>query len=103
MAQGMTALMPTSPEQVAPAKAAPTRLEDLSPRELDVLRLVTNCYTNQEIGEHLYLSLNSVKTYIRGAYRKIGAATRSHAVVWGVRHGLLEPLDDGSGIAAEGA
>ena len=67
-------------------------LEVLSPRELDVLRLVTNCATNQEISEQLYVSPNSVKTYIRGAYRKIGATTRSEAVVWGVRHGLLEDL-----------
>ena len=66
------------------------RLEDLSPRELDVIRLITNCYTNQEISDRLYVSLNSVKTYVRGAYRKIGATTRSHAVVWGVRNGLLE-------------
>ena len=64
--------------------------QDLSAREMDVIRLVTNCYTNQQIGEELYLSINSVKTYIRGAYRKIGASSRSHAVVWGVRHGLLE-------------
>jgi DNA-binding CsgD family transcriptional regulator len=69
-----------------------TDLEDLSPRELDVIRLVTNCYTNQEISDQLYVSLNSVKTYIRGAYRKIGATTRSQAVVWGVRHGLLEDV-----------
>lgn len=68
-------------------------LADLSPREVDVMRLVTNCYSNQEISETLYLSLNSVKTYIRGAYRKIGAPTRSHAVVWGVQHGLLEEPD----------
>ena len=66
---------------------------DLSPREVDVMRLVTNCYSNQEISETLYLSLNSVKTYIRGAYRKIGAPTRSHAVVWGVQHGLLDEPD----------
>ena len=74
------------------ADVRPTGLEDLSPRELDVLRLVTNCCTNQEISERLYVSPNSVKTYIRGAYRKIGATTRTEAVVWGVRHGLLEDV-----------
>ncbi|CAN5251902.1 hypothetical protein BH09ACT12_BH09ACT12_06980 [soil metagenome] len=65
-------------------------LADLSPRERDVLCLITNCLTNQEISDRLYVSLNSVKTYIRGAYRKIGVTTRAQAVVWGVRHGLLE-------------
>ena len=72
-------------------------LDDLSPRELDVLRLITNCFTNQEISEKLYVSLNSVKTYIRGAYRKIGVTTRAQAVVWGVRHGLLEDEVDSTG------
>lgn len=66
--------------------------EDLSPRELEVVRLVTNCYTNEDIARELYLSINSVKTYIRGAYRKIGVTTRTQAVVWGVRHGLLDDL-----------
>jgi DNA-binding CsgD family transcriptional regulator len=82
--------MSISPSPLESRLAWQADLEDLSPRELDVIRLVTNCYTNQEISEQLYVSLNSVKTYIRGAYRKIGATTRSQAVVWGVRHGLLE-------------
>ena len=79
-------LMVTSPEFLIDDAG----LGDLSPREVDVLRLITNCYSNQEISETHYLSLNSVKTYIRGAYRRIGAPTRSHAVIWGVLHGLLE-------------
>lgn len=77
-----------------------TAISDLSPREVDVLRLITNCYSNQQISETLYLSLNSVKTYIRGAYRRIGAPTRSHAVIWGVMHGLLEEGHLGSHLNA---
>lgn len=82
--------MTTSPASLHHHYSPQVGLEVLSPRELDVLRLVTNCSTNQEISDQLYVSPNSVKTYIRGAYRKIGATTRSEAVVWGVRHGLLE-------------
>lgn len=78
-----------------------TELADLSPREVDVLRLITNCYSNQEISETLYLSLNSVKTYIRGAYRRIGAPTRSHAVIWGVLHGLLEETPHSPGLSPQ--
>ena len=63
---------------------------DLTERERDVLELITNGYSNQQISASLYLSINSVKTYVRSAYRKIGAETRSHAVIWGVRHGLLK-------------
>ena len=65
-------------------------LEALSPREVDVLRLITNGMSNPEIGATLYLGINTVKTYIRTGYRKIGVTTRTQAVLWGVRHGLLE-------------
>ena len=36
----------------------------------------------------MYLSINTVKTYIRSAYRKIGVTGRSHAILWGVDHGF---------------
>jgi DNA-binding NarL/FixJ family response regulator len=41
-----------------------------------------------EIAEELYLSPNTVKTYIRGAYRKIGATNRTQAASWAITHGL---------------
>lgn len=63
----------------------------LSPRESDVLGLVTQGLSNQEIAETLYLSINSVKTYIRSTYRKMGVATRSQAVVWAMQHGFEAP------------
>jgi DNA-binding NarL/FixJ family response regulator len=71
-------------------------LADLTSRELAVLELVTNGMSNEEIAEQLYLSLNTVKTHIRTTYRKIGASTRAHAIIWGVRQGLLldEPADE---------
>jgi DNA-binding NarL/FixJ family response regulator len=46
--------------------------------------------SNHEIAEHLYLSVNSVKTYIRTAYRRIGVRSRSEAVLWVLRHNLAE-------------
>ena len=36
----------------------------------------------------MFLSINSVKTYIRSAYRKIGVTPRSQAVLWGVENGF---------------
>jgi DNA-binding NarL/FixJ family response regulator len=60
----------------------------LTPREVDVLTLITRGLTNQEIAETSYLSINSVKTYIRSAYRRIGVSSRSQAVVWALQHGF---------------
>jgi DNA-binding NarL/FixJ family response regulator len=60
----------------------------LSQRETDVLRLVVLGLSNQEVAEELSLSINSIKTYIRSAYRKIGVTTRAQVVAWCVRHGF---------------
>ena len=75
---------------------------DLTPREAEILSLVTQGLTNSEIGGQLYLSINSVKTYIRTAYRKLGLTRRSQAVRWGLEHGFLPPeprrTDTASGV-----
>ena len=60
----------------------------LTAREAEVLALITQGLSNQEIAERSYLSINSVKTYIRTAYRKIGVTRRAQAVVWGMHHGF---------------
>ena len=60
----------------------------LTTRELEVLELIAAGLMNKEIAQQLWLSVNSVKTYIRTAYRKIGVTRRSEAVVWAVQHGL---------------
>ncbi len=66
------------------------RPHGLTQRELDMLELITEGRSNEEIAKSLYLSINSVKTYIRMAYRKIGVTRRSQAVLWGVHHGLAD-------------
>ena len=60
----------------------------LTPRESEILQLVTEGYSNEEIARRLYLSINSIKTYIRSSYRKIGVTRRPQAVLWGVHHGF---------------
>jgi DNA-binding NarL/FixJ family response regulator len=61
----------------------------LTPRELEILTLITSGLTNGEIGEELGLSINSIKTYIRQAYRKIDVERRTQAVAWGMANGLV--------------
>jgi len=63
----------------------------LTEREVEVLALITQGMSNLEIAERLYLSINSVKTYIRSAYAKIGASSRSRAVAWCLQHGFAPP------------
>ena len=86
-------------ETVVPRESAPTADRDttgqwpgrehgLTARESEVLALITQGLSNQEIAERTYLSINSVKTYIRTGYRKIGVGRRSQAVAWGMRHGF---------------
>jgi DNA-binding NarL/FixJ family response regulator len=60
----------------------------LTDREAEVLARIAEGYSNQEIAGQLFLSINSVKTYIRSAYRKIDASSRSQAVSWAIRHGF---------------
>lgn len=65
----------------------------LSPRETRVLSLVAQGLSNDEIAARDFLSINTVKTYIRTAYRKIGVTSRSQASVWAVQHGYATEID----------
>lgn len=72
--------------------AAGTRLaEPLSRRELEVLPLIAEGLTNQEIAARLYLSLHTVKAHARTIYAKLGVSSRTQAVAKGRALGLLSP------------
>jgi len=62
--------------------------DTLSARELEVVRLVARGETNKEMARRLGLSENTVKTYLRRAYRKLGCQTRSEAAALIARSGL---------------
>ena len=66
----------------------PGRSEGLSERESEILALITQGKSNAEIAQLVFLSINSIKTYIRSTYRKIGAKSRVEAVLWGIDHGF---------------
>ena len=67
----------------------PGREHGLSPRESEVLALIAQGLSNQEIADRAFLSINSVKTYIRSAYRKIGVERRTQAVLWATGNGFI--------------
>jgi DNA-binding NarL/FixJ family response regulator len=68
--------------------AWPGQAEGLTSREAEMICLITSGLTNAEIASTLFLSINSVKTYIRTAYRKMAVTSRSEAVLWGIDHGF---------------
>ena len=60
----------------------------LSPRELEVLRLMADGRTNQEIADELFLSLRTVTTHITAILGKLGLPSRTAAVAYAIRNGL---------------
>jgi DNA-binding NarL/FixJ family response regulator len=68
--------------------AWPGQAEGLTPRESEVLSLIVSGLSNQDVADRMFLSINSVKSYVRTGYRKMGVASRSQAVLWGLGHGF---------------
>lgn len=66
----------------------PGQAEGLTQRESEVLQLITRGLTNNAIAEQCHLSVNTVKYYVRSAYRKIAVERRPQAVKWGMENGM---------------
>lgn len=64
---------------------------DLTSRELRVLKLIAEGWTNKEIAQRLSLSIDTVKGAVQGIVGKLNARGRTHAAVMGVQAGLIEP------------
>ena len=62
----------------------------LTPREVEVLRLVAAGYTNPEIAEQLVISIRTVETHRAAIHRKLDTSSRAEAVAFAREHGLLE-------------
>ena len=66
-----------------------TETPELSKREREILRLLSNGMTNEEIGRELFISPETVRTHVRRAISKLGAKTRTQAVATALRKGLI--------------
>jgi LuxR family maltose regulon positive regulatory protein len=67
----------------------PALVEPLSARELEVLRLIAQGQSNQEIAESLVVALSTVKKHINGVYGKLGVRSRTQALARARELGLL--------------
>jgi DNA-binding NarL/FixJ family response regulator len=74
-----------------PRPDPPKELDDLSERERDVLRLMSNGLSNAEIGKELYISETTVKTHVTHILQKLNLRDRVQAVVLAYQTGLFEP------------
>jgi two-component system, NarL family, response regulator NreC len=74
-----------------PAASHRNALDVLSPREMDVLRLVALGHTNQEIAARLCISEKTVETHRAHVFSKLGLRTRADLVRFALEHGLLAP------------
>ena len=72
-----------------PRRSPPELVEQLTGRELSVLRLLPSALAPREIAKELYLSPNTIKTHTRSLYRKLGVNTRHEAVEAARRVNLL--------------
>ena len=67
------------------------RLEflDLTPRELEILRLIAEGMSNQRIAERLYLSVHTVKNHVHNMLERLGLGSRGEAVQYAKKRGWL--------------
>jgi DNA-binding NarL/FixJ family response regulator len=73
-----------------PRPARPKEMDELTARELEILRLMASGLSNAEIGERLYIGETTVKTHVTHVLQKLGLRDRVQAVVLAHQTGLLE-------------
>lgn len=87
-----TAEQPPAPHPTLPLDAPlPERLQQLgiTPREHEVLQLMAQGLSNQQIADHLFVSLNTVKTHSSNLFAKLDAQRRTQAIQKALALGLL--------------
>lgn len=87
-ARGETVLAPTVAARLVSQMRSPV---DLTPREIEVLRLVGAGRTNAEIGRELFVSEATVKTHLLRTFGKLGVSDRTAAVTAALQRGILPP------------
>ena len=65
-------------------------VDPLNPRELEVLRLIAEGYSNREIADRLVLGVSTVKTHINHLFQKLDVSSRTQAIAQGRALGMLD-------------
>lgn len=95
--EGQTYLHPSLGARIAAAPVETGPPDDLTPREMAVLRLIALGHTNTAIGEQLFLSVRTVESHRAHIQQKLRRSTRAELVRYALDHGLLEPSKPGPG------
>ena len=88
-AAGRTLTPDQAPGVLTATETVADRLEGLTAREVEVLRLVADGLTDAQVAERLVVSLRTVHAHLRSVYRKLDVRSRSAATRYAVEHGLV--------------
>lgn len=88
---GVTQRVLATYRRAEPAGTEDARIEELTPREVEVLSLVGRGATNAEIAEELFISEVTVKSHLNHIFTKLGLRDRAAAVVFAFDNGLVRP------------
>jgi two-component system, NarL family, response regulator LiaR len=73
-----------------PAGASRSPHEDLTEREMEVLRLIAQGKSNQEVADELFIGIKTVKFHVTNILAKLGVEDRTQAAIYAFKHGLAE-------------
>jgi NarL family two-component system response regulator LiaR len=73
-----------------PAESKPLPHEELTEREMEVLQLIAQGKSNQEVADELFIGVKTVKYHLTNLFSKLGVEDRTQAAIYAHRHGLVK-------------